>query len=197
MINDLVSTVLYNKDQIQLQIVRFARTATPEFPQYRILAAPNSGIETAADLKGVPIGVSEASVIAYTTDRLLQAEGLQPEDIQTLAVPRIPDRLALLASGELKAANMPDPFSLLAIQGGATVIVDDSKYPQYGNSVYSLRRQRPVQRPAERAEARPRAGPRYLHDPRPARRLHPNPRAVGRRGGLDPGERPGEPGCGL
>jgi NitT/TauT family transport system substrate-binding protein len=140
MINDLVSTLFYNKDNTQIQIVRFARTATPEFPQYRILSAPNSGIETPADLIGVPIGISEGSVIAYTTDRLLQAEGLDPGDIQTVAVPKIADRMSLLASGELKAANMPDPFSLLAMQAGATVVLDDSKHPEYGNSVYSFRK---------------------------------------------------------
>jgi NitT/TauT family transport system substrate-binding protein len=140
MINDLVSTLFYNKDQVQIQIVRFARTATPEFPQYRILAAGNSGIKTVQDLKGVPIGISEGSVIAYTTDRLLQAEGLKPDEIKTVAVPKISDRQTLLASGELKAANMPDPFSLLAISSGATVIVDDSKHPEYGNSVYSFRK---------------------------------------------------------
>jgi NitT/TauT family transport system substrate-binding protein len=140
MINDLVSTLFYNKDDTQIQIVRFARTATPEFPQYRILAAPNSGIKAPADLKGVPIGISEGSVIAYTTDRLLQAEGLEPGDIQTVAVPKIADRMSLLASGELKAANMPDPFSLLAMQAGASVVLDDSKHPEYGNSVYSFRK---------------------------------------------------------
>ncbi|HEX9028309.1 MAG TPA: ABC transporter substrate-binding protein, partial [Anaerolineales bacterium] len=32
MINDLISTLFYNKDKIQLQILRFARTATPQFP---------------------------------------------------------------------------------------------------------------------------------------------------------------------
>jgi NitT/TauT family transport system substrate-binding protein len=141
MINDLISTLLYNKDATQIQIVRFARTATPEFPQYRILASSKSGIKTAQDLKGVPIGISEASVIAYTTDRLLEAEGLAPQDIKTIAVPKIPDRLALLASGELKAANMPDPFSLLAMQEGAVDILDDSKHPEYGNSVYSFRKE--------------------------------------------------------
>jgi len=34
MINDLVSTVLYNKDQVQVQVVRFARIATEQYPQY-------------------------------------------------------------------------------------------------------------------------------------------------------------------
>jgi NitT/TauT family transport system substrate-binding protein len=140
MINDLISTLFYNKDAVQIQIVSFSRTATPEFPQYRILAAGNSGIATVDDLKGVEIGISEGSVIAYTTDRLLQAEGFSADEIKTVAVPRIPDRLSLLASGELKAANLPDPLSSLAIQGGAVPILDDTRHPEFGNSVISFRK---------------------------------------------------------
>jgi NitT/TauT family transport system substrate-binding protein len=140
MINDLVSTLFYNKDAIQIQIVRFARTATPDFPQYRILVAGNSGIDSLDDLRGVEIGISEGSVIAYTTDRLLQAEGFASQEVRTIAVPSISDRLALLASGELKAANLPDPLSSLAIQSGARVILDDTAHPEYGNSVISFRK---------------------------------------------------------
>jgi len=57
-----------------------------------------------------------------------------------LAVPKIPDRLALLNSGELKAANLPDPLSSLAIQGGAKVIIDDTSHPEIGNSLISFSR---------------------------------------------------------
>jgi len=96
MINDLVSTLLYNKETPQIQIVSFAQSATSEVPQYRILASGDSGFSSVADLKGVEIGISEGSVIAYVTDRLLQAEGFAPEDIKTVAVPKIPDRLSLL-----------------------------------------------------------------------------------------------------
>lgn len=140
MINDLISTLLYNQDQVSILAVRFARTATTDFPQYRILAAAGSGITSVQDLAGVEIGISEGTVIEYTTYRLLEAEGLTLEDIRTVAVPRIPDRLSLLASGELQAANLPDPLSSLAIQGGATVVVDDSAHPQYGNSLISFRK---------------------------------------------------------
>jgi NitT/TauT family transport system substrate-binding protein len=140
MINDLISTLFYNQDDIQIQIVRFARTATPEFPQFRILASPDSDIKDVEDLKNVEIGISEGSVIEYTTDRLLEAEGFSTDEIATIAVPKIPDRLSLLSSGELPAANLPDPLSSLAMQSGATVIVDDTKYPEYGNSEISFRR---------------------------------------------------------
>lgn len=140
MINDLVSTVLYNQDATQIQIVSFARTATPKFPQFRILAAKDSGINQVDDLKGVEIGISEGSVIEYTTDRLLEAEGFSPLEIVSIAVPSIPVRMSLLDSGELSAANLPDPLASLAIQGGAVAVVDDSSHPEFGNSEISFRK---------------------------------------------------------
>ena len=138
MINETISTLLYNKDQPQVQIVRFARTATPTSAQYSILAAPQSEIKTANDLSGVEIGVSQGTIIEYITNRLLEAEGLSTDEIKTIAVPKIADRMALLASGELKAATLPDPLSLLAIQQGAPVVIDDTKHPEYGYSTYAF-----------------------------------------------------------
>jgi NitT/TauT family transport system substrate-binding protein len=139
MINDLVSTMLYNQGGRQIVVVRLARSATSTFPQYRILASKDSPLTTPADLAGVPIGISEGTVIAYVTERLLQAEGLPPEDIVGVAVPKISDRMALLDSGELQAATLPDPLSSLALEGGARLIIDDTAHPEYGNSLISFR----------------------------------------------------------
>jgi NitT/TauT family transport system substrate-binding protein len=138
MINDLVSTVLYNKDTQKIAVVRFARTATPDTAQYSIMAAKGSGISKAGDLKGVEVGISEGTVIAYVTDRLLQLEGLQAADIKTTNVVKIADRMQLLNQGNLKAATMPDPYSSLALQNGATVVVDDRTHNELGNSVLSF-----------------------------------------------------------
>jgi NitT/TauT family transport system substrate-binding protein len=148
MVNDAVSVLLYNKDKIQVQIVRFARVATRDFPQFMILASKQSGFSIPTDLKGVEIGISQATAIEYVTDRLLQAEGLSPTDIKTIAVPKIPDRMALLDSGELKAATLPDPLSLLAVQQGAVVILPDSKLPDVSFSTVSFRKEVIDQQPA-------------------------------------------------
>lgn len=139
-INDLVSVLLYNKDQVQIIVVRFARVASAQDPAYRILASKASGFTSVEDLAGVPIGVSEGTVIEYVTDRLLQSEGLAADQIQTVAVPKIADRMALLESGELKAATLPDPLSSLALQAGATLIIDDTAHPEFGTSVLSFRK---------------------------------------------------------
>lgn len=141
MINELVSATLYNKDQIQIQVVRFARRATPEYAQYHILVSGDSGITDVSGLKAVEIGISQGTVIEYVTDRLLQAEGLTPDDIKYIAVPKMPDRMSLLASGELKAATLPDPLSFLAIQQGAKILLDDRKHPEYAYSVLSFRKE--------------------------------------------------------
>ncbi len=140
MINEIVSTILYNKQTIQVQIVRFARTATSDTAMYRILAAGNSGIDSVDGLKGVPIGISEGTVIEYLTYRLLTAEGFAKDEIKTIPVPSIADRMALLGTGELKAAMLPEPLSSLAVQQGAKVILDDTKNPQFGYSTIAFRK---------------------------------------------------------
>lgn len=138
MVNELVSTLYYNQEGTEIVIVRFARVATEDSPLFRILAAKDSGIETLEDLVGIPIGISDGTVIEYTTDRMLTNAGLSQDQIAKIAVPKISDRYALLEANELMAANLPDPLASLAIQGGATLIIDDSSYPEIGVSVLSF-----------------------------------------------------------
>jgi NitT/TauT family transport system substrate-binding protein len=141
MVNEVLSVLFYNKEKTQVQIVRYARTATSTNPLFRILASSKSGITDVNGLKGVEIGIAQGTVIEYLTERLLQAEGFTPDEIKTVAVPKIPDRLALLNSGELKAAMLPDPTTTVAMNAGAVVVLDDTKHPEYSHSVYSFRKE--------------------------------------------------------
>ena len=138
MINEIVSVLFYNQAETEVVIVRFARAATADSPVFSIVAAPGSGIESVEDLAGVEIGISDATVIDYMTDRVLENAGLTPDEIKSVAVPRIPDRLALLQSGELAAATLPDPVTALAVLQGATLIIDDSTLPDVGTSVITF-----------------------------------------------------------
>jgi len=139
MINEVVSVIFYNREETQIQIVRYARVATADSPMFRILSAGQSGITELEGLKGVPIGVSQGTVIEYLTDRLLQAEGYSPEEIQVITVPDIGQRMTLLGSGELEAAVLPDPLASMVMGQGAALILDDSSHPEFAHSVYSFR----------------------------------------------------------
>ena len=141
MVNETISAMLFNKEQVQVQVVRYALRPTLESGHFFILASAQSGITEVAGLKGVEIAVSQGTVIEYVAERLLQAEGFSADEIKTIAVPKIPDRMALLASGEVKAAVLPDPLGALAVQQGAVIVLDDSQHPEYGSSVISFRKE--------------------------------------------------------
>lgn len=139
-VNETLSVMLFNKDTVQMQAVRYALRPTEGYGHFFILASAQSGITTTDGLKGVEIGVSQGTIIEYVTDRLLEAAGLTADEIKTIAVPKIPDRMALLASGELKAGVLPDPLASLAVGQGAVIVADDSSHPEYGFSVLSFRK---------------------------------------------------------
>lgn len=138
-VDEVQAVINFNRDKPQMKIVRWALRPTAASPHFFILAAKGSGITNAADLKGVEIGVSQGTIIEYVTERLLQSAGLKGAEIKTLNVPRMPDRMSLLASGQLKAAVMPEPLASIARSQGALVVLDDSRHPEFGSSVISFR----------------------------------------------------------
>jgi NitT/TauT family transport system substrate-binding protein len=140
-INETLAVMLFNKEKVQMQVVRYALRPTEGNGHFFILASAQSGISEINGLKGVEIGVSQGTVIEYVTERLLQADGFSSNEIKTVAVPKIPDRMALLASGELNAGVMPDPLASLVVSQGGVVVTDDSSHPEYGFSVISFRKE--------------------------------------------------------
>src|SRR5512138_3248209 len=132
--------MLFNKEKPQMQVVRYALRPTEQNGHFFIIASPKSAISSIDGLKGTEIGVSQGTVIEYVTDRLLQSAGFTKDEIKTIAVPKISDRMALLASGELQAGVMPDPLAALVVSQGGKIVADDSKHPEYGFSVISFRK---------------------------------------------------------
>ncbi len=139
-INETLAVMAFNRESIQMQVVRYALRPTAGRGHFFIIASGQSGINSVDGLKGVEIGVSQGTVIEYVTDRVLQANGFGADEIKTIAVPKIPDRMALLASGELKAGVLPDPLAALVVGQGGVIVADDSSHPEYGFSVISFRK---------------------------------------------------------
>lgn len=139
-LNETLSVILFNKEKIQMQVVRYGLMANDKSGHFFILASGKSDITSVDQLKGVEIGISQGTIIDYVTTKLLEQNGFTTEDIKTIAVPKISDRMALLSSGELKAAVMPDPLAALAVQQGAKIILDDTQYPKLGASVISFQK---------------------------------------------------------
>lgn len=138
MINEISSTAGFNRGQSQVKIVAIARTPIGTSPVFRVLAAPDSGIDSVADLAGVAIGVSKNTIIEYITTRLLTAGGVAEEAIVYRSVPVLPERLQLLLSGQIPVATLPDPLGFSAIRAGAVEVVNDTALPAVSATVISF-----------------------------------------------------------
>lgn len=138
MLTEMTTTATFNRRQPLVKIVRVARVAYPDYPLFRLLAAPGSGIRSPKQLTGVPIAVSKNTIIEYVTDRLLAAHGLKQGEIIARSVPVIPERYHLLLQGQIKAAMLPDPLAASALKAGALLVADDSTHPGFSISVLSF-----------------------------------------------------------
>ncbi|MBN2737406.1 MAG: ABC transporter substrate-binding protein [Spirochaetales bacterium] len=140
MLNELSGLMFFNQEKILLQAVLTSRKAESNKAVFQILSAPESAIIKPSDLAGVPVAVSEKTVIEYITTRILQKSGLSDKQIIFQNVPVIPERFGLLMAGKIRAATLPAPLSLVALQSGAHLVVDDTVVPELSLSVISFQK---------------------------------------------------------
>lgn len=138
MLNEIISSANFNREQPRVKIVTIVRTARPGAPLFRLLAAPGSAHQAVTDLAGVPIGISRHTIIEYVTDRLLANGGLAAAQTRKQSVPAIPERYQLLLQGQLPAATLPDPLAMSAIESGAILVADDIGIADYSLSVLTF-----------------------------------------------------------
>lgn len=86
---------------------------------YVLLAGPDTGYTSLDDIQGASIAISENTLIEYSLDYILAQSGHGPDYVVKEVVPRIPDRLEMLRSGQVGLGLLPDPFSTLASGSGA------------------------------------------------------------------------------
>lgn len=86
---------------------------------WTLVATPESGISTLADLKGKSMAISENTMIDYLSDYLVISNGMTVADIEKIAIPAMPARLEALQNNQVDAAILPTPFNDTAIANGA------------------------------------------------------------------------------
>ncbi len=133
--DDLIGVLLLNAAEVDVRVVRHD---PPVEPFFAIVAAAESGLETAADLEGASIGISHSTLIQYLTDALLATVEMSAEQVEYVEVAEIPVRYQLLLQGEIDAATLPEPLIQAALGAGGRVILDDGAL-DYVPTVLSFR----------------------------------------------------------
>ncbi|MFZ5944899.1 MAG: ABC transporter substrate-binding protein [Bacillota bacterium] len=126
-LTDMVVTALLNKGGTDVKVVALSLGAAPQEGRFVILSSPQSNITKPEDLKGIPIAISNNTIIHYLAETMPLEVGLKREDIKTLSIPDLKLRFeALLAGKDVQAALLPDPLAALAEKLGAKPIIDDT-----------------------------------------------------------------------
>lgn len=113
---DEVAISIYQNSDINMQI-----TGTTN-GSWTLVASPESGITSLADLKGKSMAISENTMIDYLSDYLAVNNGMSVEDIEKVAIPPMPARLEALNNNQVNAAILPTPFNDTAIANGGVEI---------------------------------------------------------------------------
>jgi NitT/TauT family transport system substrate-binding protein len=67
----------------------------------------------------VQTGLLENSIVYYITERMLQAAGADPGQIELIPIVQLPARLEMLLAGRVEAACLPKPLATMAASRGA------------------------------------------------------------------------------
>lgn len=89
---------------------------------YKLLVNQKESIDDIQGLRGKDVAISKNTIIEYVTDKMMVEEGLTPDDIHKVIIPKIPVRLEMLHKGKVVAATLPEPLATVAIKGGAKLL---------------------------------------------------------------------------
>ena len=118
-ISDLVNAISALESESGYQVV----LGTDGY--FSLLSSPLSPITSLDEWPALSVatGLVETSIVYYLADRMLQAEGLDPETIEVVPTLQIPVRMELLLESQLEAAVLPEPLSRVAVLRGAHELV--------------------------------------------------------------------------
>ncbi|CFX40881.1 SsuA/THI5-like [Syntrophomonas zehnderi OL-4] len=115
-VTDVLAVVFANEGGFNLKMI------SSNDGNIELMAGKESGIMSMQDLPGKSIGLSTNTIMEYTTDQMLAAAGLKPEDINKIAIAPLPTRMEMLQGGKIDAGILPEPLAGLAVKNGAKVL---------------------------------------------------------------------------
>jgi NitT/TauT family transport system substrate-binding protein len=114
--------------------------ATPEQGRFGIMASPESGARTLADLAGRPIGVGSNTILEYVMDKLMEQAGIPAAQVVKEEIKPIPVRYEMMTSNQVAAAALPGSLLALGEATGMVLVADDTKGKNLSQSVMIVRK---------------------------------------------------------
>lgn len=115
-VSDMLPVVFFNDGGFNVKITSKTNGS------FKLIAGSNSNISELKDIKNNSIGISKNTIIEYLTDRILERSDISLENVEKVAIPKIPTRLEMLQNGNLDMATLPEPLGSLATVSGGKIL---------------------------------------------------------------------------
>lgn len=115
-ISDMLAVAFLNDNGFNVDIV--SKTSG----SFKLIANGEKGIEDVTEINNNSIGISQNTIIEYLTDRMLETSGVSLDQVEKVAIPKIPTRLEMLQYGNLDMATLPEPLASVAVLNGGKVL---------------------------------------------------------------------------
>lgn len=125
-VSDLVISGQLEDNGFDVGIISLCLGATGKEGRFALLAAPGSKISKLEELAGVPVAISNNSIVEYVTDRMLAKGKVPPTERKYVLIRPLAIRMDMLLKGQVKVATLPDPLAASAIKEGARLLADDT-----------------------------------------------------------------------
>ncbi|MDR0837299.1 MAG: ABC transporter substrate-binding protein [Propionibacteriaceae bacterium] len=131
---DLVVTVQLSASGTRMRVVTVLQGSPAG-----IVANADSGIETVADLAGVPVGCSSPTIMQYILDTALTKADVPQQQWNTTEIKDLPTRLEVLLSRQIGVAVLPWTMHAYAVQQGAVSLIGPGQADEVTSTVLAFR----------------------------------------------------------
>jgi NitT/TauT family transport system substrate-binding protein len=115
-VNDLLTAAFFTAAGFDFKATSLVNS------RFGIVASPQSGIRSLAELRGRRIGLFLNTVTQFLADSFLETAGVSMAEYDAVAVPNILLRLEMVLNGLVDAAVLPEPILTAAVAQGAVLL---------------------------------------------------------------------------
>jgi NitT/TauT family transport system substrate-binding protein len=133
----VAATLTQGGAEVVLEWVTLGETAAQG--RFGILASPESGVTSPADLAGKPIGIGSNTIIEYVVDGIMEQAGVPADQVVKEELKKIPVRYEMMASNQVAGAGLPASLLYLGEQTGMVLVADDTQGKNLSQSVMVFR----------------------------------------------------------
>jgi NitT/TauT family transport system substrate-binding protein len=124
-VTDLPSGILLNRGGKRFTVVRTVMRTNPRRPMYALMTS-SKGIMNLTQVEGKSIAISKDLNSRFIAEKLLQGEGLKPEELRWIIKDDMESVLKSLFKEEVKVALFREPFVTYSTRRGAKILSDDA-----------------------------------------------------------------------